>query len=180
MYVWANVDEWNHILASASFSAQRRHHTAALQAVSSQHGPENAFPQRSTQALHAVCVCVMLTHFHMMFLTATLRISLSYLRPTGWRSAGWQSADVIIHYHNEVKECLKTRLQCVYSMTEQRWCVTKNLTSRVIQVELYLLSSHCDSGNILFKHWRRILLFLRHIRNFFDEYILVQWPLLIF
>lgn len=35
---------------------------------------------------------------------------------------------------------------------EWSWHVTKNLTSCVVQVELDLFSSHCDSGNIFFKH----------------------------
>lgn len=61
-------------------------------------------------------------------------------------------------------------------VSEWWWRVTKNLTSCVIQVEPYLLPSHCDSGNIFFKHWRSIFLFLRHIRNLFDEYILEYWP----
>lgn len=78
------------------------------------------------------------------------------------------------------RSCSKLMLMKVADISEWWWHVTKNLTSCVIQVELYLLSSHCDSGNIFFKHWRSIFLFLRHIRSLFDEYILERWPQLIF
>ena len=43
-----------------------------------------------------------------------------------------------------------------------RWFLIKSLTSRVVQVELYLLSSERDGGHIFFEHWRRIFLFWTH------------------
>ena len=46
-----------------------------------------------------------------------------------------------------------------------RWFLIKNLTSCVIQVELYLFSSKRDSGDIFFEHWWRIFLFLAHKRK---------------
>lgn len=195
-----DVDEWNHILATASLSADRRHPAATLQEISSRHRPENASPQGLQRFSRSLLSC---WHIFTVFFVAKLLLSWSCETS---RVKVWRCSDIFISYHflcvrqcqiahkkktNQVKECLYCWSISV-SMVEL-WCsklvlrtfqsgggMTRNLTSCVVQVELDLFSSHCDSGNIFFKHWRGVFLFLRHMRNLFDEHILEYWPQLIF